>query len=94
VPYCVHCGFELTGRFCGKCGAELISSEAPTRSPRPTASRGWYPSKKQWRVLWVTLAVSAFFLVNGVGFRDGGPLIVLAFCAALFGALLIWKLER
>ncbi|HEY1756824.1 MAG TPA: hypothetical protein VGG72_15740 [Bryobacteraceae bacterium] len=39
MPFCSHCGSELQGRFCAKCGAPAPGvGPAPSTPPRPIAT--------------------------------------------------------
>jgi uncharacterized membrane protein len=35
MAYCVHCGSEVTGRFCARCGAPVEGPPPPSSSPPP-----------------------------------------------------------
>jgi uncharacterized membrane protein len=35
MAYCVHCGCEVTGRFCARCGAPVEGASPPPLSPTP-----------------------------------------------------------
>jgi uncharacterized membrane protein len=35
MAYCVHCGSEVTGRFCARCGAPVEGPPPPPSSPPP-----------------------------------------------------------
>lgn len=39
MPYCSHCGSELQGRFCAKCGAPAPGGTAPTDVPPQPSTR-------------------------------------------------------
>jgi hypothetical protein len=73
---------------CPRCGHRW-EVELERREPKSNVERrSWYPNKRQWWIIWV----AAILIVAGL--MAGAEGIMFAFCAALIGALLIWKFQQ
>jgi hypothetical protein len=60
----------------------------PNRAEQKEVPRGWYPNSRQRWVIWI----AAILAVLGLMIGDNG--LRFAFCVALLGGLLVWKLQK
>ena len=90
--FCPKCGSEMDEGWvaCPRCGHRWadVALEKSKQVGLADQSIGWYPNRRQWWTIWITAFVMVVALLNGA---DG---VVFAFCAALIGALLVWRLQR
>ena len=88
--YCVNCGSELEKECvaCPRCGQMRETEFLEHPEPLLTSQKGgWYPAKRQWWVIWITAILVVIGLMNG---QEGA---MFAFCSALIGALVVWRLQ-
>ena len=69
MAFCTTCGAPLSGAFCTKCGAPVAAAQGPAAGP-PAAGQfvpGAAPvPRKTSPIVWVLVAILAFFLIGGL----------------------------
>jgi hypothetical protein len=76
--------------FCGK-KYEQATPVVPQR--QQSTVNAWYPSKRQWWIMWVTLVLAYFALMLSANDPSvGGPITGVFIIPA--GALLVWKFSH
>jgi uncharacterized membrane protein YvbJ len=88
--YCPKCGSQMEEGWvaCPRCGHQWGEPQKQWEPDFSSRRSGWYPNKRQWWVIWI----AAVLVVSGL--MAGAEGIMFAFCVALIGALLVWKLQK